>query len=366
VAVDALARRGAPAHPAAVLPLLLALVFGVRTLPDGDGWAVRFEGDATATVDGVPQPAGNVVRFDGARAHEVVVGDVRFTVPPRRKDRCAPLRLVAMGDSRAGVDGVGPSAYFAPILAEALARGPDAVLHTGDIVKNGRRLDEWHHLLRAWPYWPPVLAVRGNHDRGEHFEGLGLAPGPVWGVDLGPVFVAGIDTEVPKVEPLAAELDRVLAEAAGIPFKIVVMHRPTWSNGQHGSDDRRFNHALVPVFDRHGVDLVLAGHDHNYERFCPSRGTGATRRCADDGTVYVTTGGASPYTAPVRGPARDADPAERALDEASTRAFSGAQHFVEIEIGGGRLTGTAHATRTGNLRPPHVIDTFTIERPVCR
>ncbi len=347
-----------------MLSLLLALVFGVRTLPDGDGWAVRFEGAAPVTIDGHAQPPG-VVRFDGDRPHDVVVGDVRFTVPPRPRDRCAPLRFVAMGDSRAGVDGVGPSAYFAPILAEALTHRPDFVLHTGDLVKNGRRLDEWLHLLRVLPPWPPLIAVRGNHDRGPHFEALGLAPGPVFGVDLGAAFVVGLDTEVPRIEPLAAELDRLLAGAAGIPWKIVVMHRPTWSNGSHGSDDRRFNHALVPVFDRHGVDLVLAGHDHNYERFCPSKGTGAARRCADDGTLYVTTGGASPYTAPFRGPARDADPAERPADVASSRAFSGAQHFVEIEIAGGRLVGTARATRTGNLRPPHVIDTFTIERPAC-
>jgi hypothetical protein len=347
-----------------VLPLLLALVFGVRTLPDGDGWAVRFEGSAVVTVDGRPQPAGDVVRFDGDRPHEVVVGDVRFTVPPRPRDRCAPLRLVAMGDSRAGVDGVGPSAYWAPILGEALARAPDVVLHTGDLVKNGRRRDEWEHLLRTLPPWPPVLAVRGNHDRGPHFEALGLAPGPVYGVDLGPVYVVGLDTEVPAIEPLAAELDRLLAAHAEIPWKIVVMHRPPWSNGQHGSDDRRFNHALVPIFDRHHVALVLAGHDHDYERLCSS--VGADHRCDEAGTLYVVTGGGSPYTAPVRGPARDADPALRPRVEAASRAFSGSQHFVEIEVEGGRLTGTVRATRTGNLRPPRVIDTFTIERPACR
>jgi hypothetical protein len=28
----------------------------------------------------------------------------------------------------------------------------------------------------------------------------------------------------------------------------------------------------VPLFERHGVQLTLSGHDHNYQRFVPRRG----------------------------------------------------------------------------------------------
>jgi hypothetical protein len=28
----------------------------------------------------------------------------------------------------------------------------------------------------------------------------------------------------------------------------------------------------VPLFERYGVDLVLSGHDHNYQRFAPRHG----------------------------------------------------------------------------------------------
>jgi hypothetical protein len=36
----------------------------------------------------------------------------------------------------------------------------------------------------------------------------------------------------------------------------------------------------VPLFERYGVDLVLAGHDHNYQRFAPR-----------NGVTYVVHGG---------------------------------------------------------------------------
>jgi predicted phosphodiesterase len=45
------------------------------------------------------------------------------------------------------------------------------------------------------------------------------------------------------------------------PFQIVVAHHPPFSSGEHGDDaTAQWDYA------KHGVDLLLAGHDHNYER----------------------------------------------------------------------------------------------------
>ena len=43
------------------------------------------------------------------------------------------------------------------------------------------------------------------------------------------------------------------------------MHRPPFSSGKHGGHEATLE-AFVPLFEEYGVDLVLAGHDHNYER----------------------------------------------------------------------------------------------------
>lgn len=348
---------GAGCAPTAVEP---AGVYGVRTLPAGDGWAVRWSGEATARVDGVAvaSPPGGPVPLDGARPHTVEVGAVRFEVPPR-PGPCAPLRFVVLGDGRAAVDGVGPSAYWPGMLGEALALDPAFVLNTGDLVKNGEVASEWWAYLASLPPWPPMPAVRGNHDRGPLFYAHGLAPGELFGWTMGPVFVAGLDTQLEGEAMTAAlgALDRLLGKSTA-RWRVVVLHRPVWSRGNHGSDEMRINHALVPILDRHGVDAVFAGHDHHYERFCSSVGVGHERRCVapGEGTVYVVTGGAATFTNPVPGVSQKVDDAVAAVDAVHSRVYSGAKHIVEVVVEGDAMTLTARRTRTGNVRPAAVID----------
>ncbi len=54
----------------------------------------------------------------------------------------------------------------------------------------------------------------------------------------------------------------------------------------------------MPLFDRYGVDLVINGHNHVFERTDPLRGgvsspapPGATITPATHGTTYITAGG---------------------------------------------------------------------------
>ncbi len=341
--------------------------WGVRTTLAADGaWQIRWQGRASVTVDGLTTAADGVLRLPADRSSAVRVGRTAFTVWPRREDPCAPARFVVLGDGRASVDGVGPSAYWAPMLAEAVARAPLFVLNTGDLVKNGEDRAEWDRYLRTLPPWPPVLAVRGNHDRGPHFADLGMAPADVFALRAGPIALVAFDSEGTDAE-VRARLPRVeaaLAAAAEAPFRVVAMHRPVWSRGNHGSDDRGLVAALVPLLERHDVALVLSGHDHDYERFCPSLGLGPSRRCvaATDGVTYVVSGGAATFTVPVPGLSRRVDPAVAVADEAASRIFSAAHHMVEIEAVGGRLVGRAWRTRAGNIGPPGLLDVFEITR----
>jgi tartrate-resistant acid phosphatase type 5 len=62
-------------------------------------------------------------------------------------------------------------------------------------------------------------------------------------------------------------------EASTSPIQVAVAHHPPYSSGEHG-----------PIkgadwdFEKHGVELMLAGHDHNYERI------------QQDGITYVVNG----------------------------------------------------------------------------
>jgi 3',5'-cyclic AMP phosphodiesterase CpdA len=71
-------------------------------------------------------------------------------------------------------------------------------------------------------------------------------------------------------------LERTLAAAAAdhsIDWIIVQMHQDALSSSKNGNgSDKGIREAWLPLFDRYGVDLVLCGHDHDYERSWPVRG----------------------------------------------------------------------------------------------
>lgn len=84
------------------------------------------------------------------------------------------------------------------------------------------------------------------------------------------------------------------------PCTLVTMHHPRFSSGlEHGN-----NTAVKPLWDvaySHGNDIVLSGHDHDYERFVPMDGAG--RSTADGMQEFVVgTGGRSLYHLGTRQP----------------------------------------------------------------
>jgi hypothetical protein len=71
-------------------------------------------------------------------------------------------------------------------------------------------------------------------------------------------------------------LERTLREASedeSIDWIIVQMHQDALSSSKTGNgSDLGLRQAWLPLFDRYEVDLVLCGHDHDYERSFPVRG----------------------------------------------------------------------------------------------
>jgi 3',5'-cyclic AMP phosphodiesterase CpdA len=66
-------------------------------------------------------------------------------------------------------------------------------------------------------------------------------------------------------------LDKELA-ASGSDWKIAFFHHPLYSSGEtHGSADLQ-RKLLEPVFLKHGVNVVITGHEHFYERIKPQKG----------------------------------------------------------------------------------------------
>ena len=71
-------------------------------------------------------------------------------------------------------------------------------------------------------------------------------------------------------------LERTLREARrddGVDMIVVFMHQCAMSTSVPGNgSDLGIRRAWLPLFDRYEVDLVLSGHEHDYERTYPVRG----------------------------------------------------------------------------------------------
>jgi len=198
-------------------------------------------------------------------------------------DSTAPIRFLAFGDS-----GGGTTDQLA--LQEQMYTVPyDLMIHTGDVAYDDGTITQYENnvfgvygdLFRNIPFFPSS----GNHDyktmNGAPFREVFNLPGDSgekwYSYDWGRVHFVALDTEADYATQ-AEWLDRDLAETTA-DWKIVYMHKPPYSSGQHGSD-LALRKLLAPVLKRHRVQLVLSGHDHDYERMIPQ-----------DGVAYVVTGG---------------------------------------------------------------------------
>jgi hypothetical protein len=155
-----------------------------------------------------------------------------------------------------------------------------------------------------------LLAILGNHDVADGVDGdaqvaaLGL-PGRWWAETYGDVLVVGLDSTRIADDDQAAFLEDAL-RASAARWKIVALHHPPYSAGYQGSS-LRARARFGPVFERFGVQLVLSGHDHDYQR---------SEVIA--GTTYVVSGAAS---------------GTRRTSSASFTATSFSwHHFVEVAV----------------------------------
>ncbi len=199
------------------------------------------------------------------------------------------------------------------VIAGVQARKPDFLFIAGDIsYADGDQpvWDAYFDMLEPLAAQLPVMACPGNHEAkdgvSEGYKTRFVQPGQntYYSFRYGRVhFCVGTGGSLVKAEhprtiteflaELAwMELDLAKAarqRAAGeIDFVIFVQHYTLWTNCE-GRDPGNFTAIAFEehMMLRHGVDLVLVGHDHIYERSKPM----AYGRPRDNGYVQITQGG---------------------------------------------------------------------------
>jgi hypothetical protein len=270
------------------------------------------------------------VRVGGA-----VAGKGHFVTAPRA-DAGAPVKFLVYGDTRS------VETVQAALVRAMLATPSDFLVNTGDIVATGGSAADWQEFFQIEQ---PLLRDRalflciGNHELSDDQAGSSFAryfgyadpanaaaaPRPYGTMRWGTArffFLNGMHAWEHGAE--RDWLERELAKAdseAGLVWRIAVVHQGPWSSGPHGGSAKLDDAQVPQLLAAHKVDLLLAGHDHIYER---------GDHGGDAPLKYVISGGGGAPLYPIehRTP--------------STRKAESAYHFVEVTLTGDALRMVAH------------------------
>ncbi|MEZ0230799.1 MAG: metallophosphoesterase [Planctomycetota bacterium] len=180
----------------------------------------------------------------------------------------------------------------------------DLVLHTGDVTYPVGAEAEYNPGYFV-PYGPfiksiPVFPAMGNHDlmtaNGQAYMDAFHPNANNPANDKRYYSFEWADAKFVSIESYALfkaagpHLDWLKNELASNTRRwlVVYMHVPLYSVGYHG-DNATLQNLLQPIFEQYKVDLVLQGHDHNYERMSP------VKKYSTDpnwqGVPFIVTGG---------------------------------------------------------------------------
>ena len=354
------------------------------------------------------------------------------------------LRFTAFGDQGTGNASDTESTVFGAYVVDQVEQlRPDFHLHLGDLAYSNL-----HHGTDRGPAWDrfidnnsrsaanrPWMPALGNHeiDGGTGPQGYGAYltrfqlpgngssrhAGRWYAFTAGSVRVVvtdandvcyqdgGIDLYVrgysagAQLAWLEDEL-RAARRSRHIDWVVCVVHQLICSTSLGGNGcDLGVRRAFQPLFDRYGVDLVLSGHDHDYERTFALRGTvpgsaTAAPRVASPalseidtrkGTVYMVLGGggAAP-TGPYGTDAATGDPRAKVIvapkgsaSETEEAPWSAVRDpswpfgFACFDVDPGTVPGgqtriavTAYRTTSpgaqGADTPPQVLERFSLVR----
>jgi acid phosphatase type 7 len=272
----------------------LALLVGGRALIGQAG-----AGSARASAP----PSGGVASLvASARPSPSAGGTVLTPAPPSiGPDPSGTVVLTGAGDiAVCGADG-------ARLTSDVLLRQQGLFFTVGDNAYDDGTAAQFADCYD--PTWGrvkdrTVLPAAGNHDWNTpgaagylgYFGATAAPRGVTWySRDIGAWHIVVLDSSCdqaggctaasPQGRWLAADL-----AASSARCTLAIWHHPRFSSGEHGNDDQ-----VAPFWNllhEDGAELVINGHDHDYERFAPQDPSGKAERPGGIREIVVGTGGA--------------------------------------------------------------------------
>lgn len=274
------------------------------------------------------------------------VNDVVFRSRPGgapQAERPGSWHFSALGDFGNG------TRAMKDVIANVRRWRPEMVVSAGDQVYPNGEAKHWRtkidgpDQLGGLASESVFLPSMGNHDQdptpAEYFKRFPYVEGGrYYRASHRNVDVFAVDTNQ-SVAPGTAQyqwLEQALAGSQA-PWKVLSIHHPMMSvlSKFHYKETNRLPGDLGPLLAKYGVDLVVAGHEHWYER---------SRPLNEGGTLQVTVGGGGGALYPFFYP-------QSKWSETRDVDFG----HVDFEVRGDEELVGRYMTRDGEVR-----DTFTV------
>ena len=286
------------------------------------------------------------------------------------------------------------------IYDEAKRSKVDFIIHGGDMSADGRRSSYWEQFIEENKIDKPLvsefpfLPVVGNHERTDdkeyglpNYEAIFEYP-PFYTLDFpdAAIFVLDSNLIIDQYQAIDDDEQDALFEKWFVSsnpdqpswleqelasrsqrFKIIVMHHPPVSVAKHytdwnkplwGRDLHEKRRRLISLFHKHNVPLILASHDHLYQR-------STVKRSNHEGSsiqIVVSGGGG----APLRGTSKDKRVAEccefyesEGLNVALIRQME-IYHYCLVSIESDKITVKVLETTGDSKEPLRIADEILI------
>jgi hypothetical protein len=220
--------------------------------------------------------------------------------------------IVAAGDLVCGGGAPGATTCrHAETAALVTTIAPTAALLLGDIQYESGSLSNFNAYYN--PTWGVHKAITwpapGNHEYQtsgaagyfDYFNGVGVQTGRAgtrgqgyYSFNLGAWHIVSLNSNCGSIGGCgagSAQEQWLRADLAANPASctLAYWHHPRFSSGGHGNNSSM--QAIWQALYDNGADLVLSGHDHDYERFGPQTATGVADATRGIRSFIVGTGG---------------------------------------------------------------------------
>ncbi len=198
-------------------------------------------------------------------------GPVKLTLPNKENS----VRFLVIGDTGTGT---GQQHELAKVMLRYRQVFPyEFVLMLGDNMYGGEKTDDFKKKFED--VYKPLLdqkvkfyAALGNHDESnQRFYGFFNMEGQeYYRFGKGNASFYGLNSNYMDKKQIDWLNDKLAADKA--EWKIAFFHHPPYSSGAAHGSDTKLREIIEPIFLKHGVSVVFAGHEHFYERIKPQKG----------------------------------------------------------------------------------------------